>query len=308
MSAVRGLYNMQTAGPSVLGEHGHAEQHAANRMAEEVRYTIPTERPGYRKELAALQGNEENDVPTWVNASATGRVKLAVPTREKQYLINKQEIRDAQPREQRGSGVVRTDPITDVEVGYFQRQKDLAEYAKRDQYIDMFYNKQKPGETLEVLKNAPDHVQTRLAQIKSEFEFALRKRLVDEWGVNSPEDLEFRYLLDQGYITGPELKWEAKYGDEYQHGIFSPYAMFKQRDSDGSGFGVPYSGSAYGQHPGGEKPDWRIAQTGPGGLGSDEAMAKAIYKRPEFGQPRMALGALNMNTDARLMNSGQRTA
>lgn len=304
MSAVRGLYNMQTAGPSVLGEHGHAQQHAANRMAEEVRYTVPTERPGFRQELANLQGNEENDVPTWVNASATGRVKLAVPTPEKQYLINKQAIRDAQPINT--TNVQRTDPITDVEVGYFQRQKDLAEYAKRDQYIDMFYNKQKPGETLEVLKNAPDHVQTRLAQIKSEFEFALRKRLVDEWGVNSPEDLEFRYLLDQGYITGPELKWEAKYGDEYQHGIFSPYAMFKTRGEAGTGFGVPYAGSSLGQHPSVAR-SWDIPDTGPASAGSDAQLASSIYQKPGdaagFNADSRAAGTqLSSNNRRRLLN------
>ena len=154
----------------------------------------------------------------------------------------------------------------------------MSEYAKRDAYIGMFYNTQKPGETMQVLQNAPDHVKTRLAQVKAEFDFALQKRLIDEWGVNSPSDLEFRYMLDQGYIGGPTLQWDPKPpGDVYRHGILSPYAFMQRNyNEDKRGVKIPFAQSGFGQG--------RVTMNGndtvyntPLQMGSDAELAASMY-------------------------------
>ena len=244
MGPVRQLYDQESVQPSLLGGGGvvnsQAGQHAANLMYHEQMYAVPTD-PNQR------EYDIPDGAPPWLNQYPRGNVKFQVPNDEAEYMKNKNLIRSSAPSG--GGGALRTDPITDREVDYLKRQKDVSEYAKRDAYIGMFYNTQKPGETMQVLQNAPDHVQTRLAQVKAEFDFALQKRLIDEWGVNSPSDLEFRYMLDQGYIGGPTLQWDPKPpGDIYRHGILSPYAFMQRNyNEDKRGVKIPFAQSAFGQ-------------------------------------------------------------
>jgi hypothetical protein len=280
MGPVRQLYDQEGIAPNLLGGGGivgsAADQHAANLMAHEQLYATPTYPAGDKY-------NIPTGAPDWLNQYPRGNVKFQVPNHEAEYMKNKNLIRANVPSTSGGTGALRTDPITDREVDYLRKQKDIAEYAKRDAYIGMFYNTQKPGETMQVLQNAPDHVKTRLAQVKAEFDFALQKRLIDEWGVNSPSDLEFRYMLDQGYISGPTLQWDPKPPrDIYRHGILSPYA-FMQRNYGGEqrGVKIPFAESDFGQGKN------TMAHNGvvnaPLQMGSDEELAKAMFSEAQRG-------------------------
>ena len=273
MGPVRQLYDQENVQPSLLGGGGGvssaAGEHAANLQYHEQLYAEPT---NPQQETY----NIPNNAPNWLNKYPRGNVKFQVPNDEAEYMKNKNLIRSSAPSG--AGGALRTDPITDREVDYLKQQKDVSEYAKRDAYIGMFYNTQKPGETMQVLQNAPDHVKTRLAQVKAEFDFALQKRLIDEWGVNSPSDLEFRYMLDQGYIGGPTLQWDPKPpGDIYRHGILSPYAFMQRTyDKETRGVKIPFANSDFGQGKGTMKGNDTAYNT-PLQMGSDEELAKSMY-------------------------------
>ena len=278
MGPVRQLYDQENVQPSLLGGGGEgiksaAGQHAANLQYHEQLYAEPTNPQEFNYTLPT-------GAAPWLNSYPRGNVKFQVPNDEAEYMKNKNLIRASVPSQKDGKGAMRTDPITDREVEYLKQQKDVSEYAKRDAYIGMFYNTQKPGETMQVLQNAPDHVKSRLAQVKAEFDFALQKRLIDEWGVNSPSDLEFRYMLDQGYISGPTLEWKPKPpSDHYRHGILLPYAFVQRNYTDSKrGVKIPFANSDYGFG----KLTMGANNTSMGAplqMGTDEELAKSMYDR-----------------------------
>lgn len=48
----------------------------------------------------------------------------------------------------------------------------------------------------------PDFVTRRIQQVNTDYEYALRNQMIDSWGINTFDDLHFKYLVDQGKIKG----------------------------------------------------------------------------------------------------------
>ena len=59
----------------------------------------------------------------------------------------------------------------------------------------------KPGNLKWLMEVYPDYVSRRIGQVHTDYEFALRNQMIDSWGINTFDDLHFKYLVDQGIVT-----------------------------------------------------------------------------------------------------------
>ena len=68
----------------------------------------------------------------------------------------------------------------------------------------------------------PEFVHRRVAQVHDDYDFAMRKQMVESWGVNTFDDLHFLYLMDQGKIDGPTLSKRKNISEGYTYGWLAP--------------------------------------------------------------------------------------
>ena len=75
--------------------------------------------------------------------------------------------------------------------------------------------------------------------------------MIDMWGMNTFDDLHFKYLVDQKKITGPHLKVEEHPKDLYAHGLLSPWAFRMANDvrAENKRLHAPFSSANYGPRP-----------------------------------------------------------
>lgn len=156
--------------------------------------------------------------------------------------------------------VIRTDPITDEEVSYLKSMRDQAELAKFDEYVEKFIDPRQPGNMRFLMEVYPDYVERRLQQAHTDHEYALRNELIDCWGINTFDDLHFKYLVDQGKLQGPSL---VRQGNEnanarYTPGWLSPY-NFQTNKAAGDRLRLPFASAKTGRRPAGNQPDlWSV--------------------------------------------------
>jgi len=195
-------------------------------------------------------------------------------------MVRRQAIRegiDEAGRNQTNKTVTRTDPIQDSEVQYLKYMEDMSELAKFDQYVESFIDPRQPGSMKFLMEVYPEYVNRRLQQAHADYEYALRNQMIDSWGINTFDDLYFKYMVDQGKLHGPTLKRDAKQlADKYAPGILSPYA-FATKFKDMDKLGLPFTSAKTGRRPG-DGYAWQVKRGGPFSEGgSREEMAKAMY-------------------------------
>ena len=155
----------------------------------------------------------------------------------------RQAIRDA-AQASGNPNVPRPDPITDEEVDYLQTMKDQAELADFDRYVNSLIDPRKPGNLKWLMEIYPDFVNRRIQQVHTDYEYALRGQMIDSWGINTFDDLHFKYLQDQGKISGPYLQTDVTPGAGYSAGILSPYAFQSIRRQ---GVRLPFASARFGK-------------------------------------------------------------
>ena len=139
-------------------------------------------------------------------------------------MVARQAIRDAVSTTVAGSEAVpRPYPITDEEVDYLQTMMSQAKLADFDMYVNSFVDPRKPGNLKWLMGVYPEFVNRRLQQVHTDYEFALRNQLIDQWGINTFDDLHFKYLVDQGKVTGPRLLHRKPVDAAYHTGWLAPY-------------------------------------------------------------------------------------
>jgi len=187
----------------------------------------------YDTQLSARARYADPYVPeqTDPTADATGRIpyhynkypapprKYAVPTAQKERHVARQAIRDAAKAQKFN----RPDPITDEEVDMLQTAKDQVETAKFDKWFSTKYDPLRPGGFPEIMNLNPEFVTSRVQQAATDYEFAMRKEMIDTWGPQSMDDLYLMYMLDQGQISGPTLYRGPSNTNNYTAGMLSPY-------------------------------------------------------------------------------------
>ena len=142
-------------------------------------------------------------------------------------------------------GVIRTDPISDEEVSYLQAMKDQSELADFDRYVNSLVDPRKPGNLKWLMEIYPEFVNRRLSQVHTDYEYALRNQLIDSWGINTFDDLHFKYLVDQGKVKGPHLQTDLiDRAAGYSAGYLSPF-QFKNMRMDG--IRLPFASARLGR-------------------------------------------------------------
>ena len=182
--------------------------------------------------------------PEWYNKFTAPPVKYSVPTAQKERMVARNAIRNAVPENQ-----WRPDPISEEEVDYLQSMQDQAELADFDRYVNKLIDPKRPGMMKILMDIYPDFVNRRVKQAHTDYEFAMRKQMIDTWGIQTFDDLHFMYLCDQGKISGPKLQLDYE-GQVYTTGLLAP-AFWKHKR--GEGVRAPYASSSFGVRPqGGE--------------------------------------------------------
>jgi hypothetical protein len=174
------------------------------------------------------------------------------------------------------TGVIRTDPISDEEVSYLQAMKDQSELADFDRYVNSLVDPRKPGNLKWLMEIYPEFVNRRLSQVYTDYEYALRNQLIDSWGINTFDDLHFKYLVDQNKIKGPHLQTDlVDRAQGYSAGYLSPF-QFKSIRMDG--IRLPFASARMGRGAANQN-DWTMPDYGaPLGTGrSDVALASTMY-------------------------------
>lgn len=239
-----------------------------------------------------------NGIPSYYNQFDGLPVAYSAPSAQKENMVLRQAIREA-AGQNLGDGVMRTDPITDEEVSYLKSMKDQAELAKFDDYVETYIDPRQPGNMKWLMEIYPDYVNRRLQQAHTDYEFALRNQMIDSWGINTFDDLHFKYLVDQGKITGPRLmNRRGEVDSSYTPGWLSPF-NFQSPNKDDSMMALPFASARHGRRPGpGQK--WELNRSGrPLGKGNTEnELAAAMYANDRPGPDDRFIGGASRAGDA----------
>ena len=239
-----GLYNR--AGPESLPADV-GRQFGAVLSEAELSQRTKFAPPG-RATAESMRNIAQESAPDHVNLDATQPVKYDVPSQYKENFQNKAAIRDAIASET-GKQVVRVDNIGDDEVAYLAAMKSQGELADFDRYVNSMIDPRQPGNLKWLMEIYPQFVQRRISQVHTDYEFALRNQLIDSWGVNTFDDLHFKYLVDQGKIEGPELRRESFADDRYAAGFLSPATWLGAGDKRPGGLRLPFASAKTGKRP-----------------------------------------------------------
>ena len=242
--------------PPNLGE-ARAYDLAEKSLAHRQRYAKPQGAASEMEEL--INEGAENSIPKSYNMMSDYPAKYAVPTASKERMQARQVLRESVP----GShpNVQRTDPITEDEVTYIQSMKAMAEQVDIDRYISKFIDPRKPGNLKWRMEVNPGYVDRRIQQVNTDYEYALRNQMIDMWGMNSFDDIHFKYMVDNGKIDGPTLTKSVDTGSSYAPGLFSPWKFVDKR----RGLSIPFTKATIGDRPelhGLEPEDWQLKDDG----------------------------------------------
>lgn len=244
---------------------------------------------------------EDRGIPNWYLNSDAPPVPYDGPSPLKDHIVLKQQVekaaRQAASRDVANSdnplgagAVVYNAGDLSAEVEYTKTMRDKAELAKFDDYVSTMIDPREPGNLQWLMEVYPNFVTRRLQHAHSEYEFALKKQMIDQWGVNTFDDLHFLYMCDQGKFKNMPLLMRqngASPGDEYAPGFLSPHnsmwkEMFKGDDKDNSHrfMGLPYSSAQHGRRPN-KANAWDIDRTGrPMSEGRVDAFGGATFQEP----------------------------
>ena len=225
-------------------------------LAARTHYAAPTVPPDAERPTTT-PGPGASQPPEYYNYQGGLPVKYDVPSAQKERLQARQHIREAAGAG--GGSVMRTDPITDEEVNYLQAMKDQAELADFDRYVNSLIDPRKPGNLKWLMEIYPEYVNRRIQQVHTDYEFALRNQMIDSWGINTFDDLHFKYLVDQGKVDGPRLGKHQNLRDHYAPGLLSPWSFTANGDNREANLKLPFASATFGRRPeGGDREGWAL--------------------------------------------------
>ena len=230
---------------------------------------------------------EPTTLPHWYpKGTSQLPVSYVGPSAAKDDMVRRQTIRDAinaagaAAADGNAPTVIRTDPIQDSEVQYLKYMEDMSELAKFDQYVESFIDPRQPGSMKFLMEVYPEYVNRRLQHAHADYEYALRNQMIDSWGINTFDDLYFKYMVDQGKLSGPKLQRDGKrLADTYAPGILSPWAFATKFDGMEK-LGLPFSSAKTGRRPA-DGTKWEVNRSRfPFSQGGSRGeMAAAMYSR-----------------------------
>ena len=233
------------------------QQLSGAELSQRTRYAPPGN--AREENLLGPLANDTNNAkyPSHANFDASQPVKYDVPSEYKENFQNKAALRKAISDET--GPVMRVDTIGQDEVDYLAAMKSQGELADFDRYVNSMIDPRQPGNLKWLMEIYPQFVDRRIRQVHTDYEFALRNQLIDSWGVNTFDDLHFKYLVDQGKIEGPSLQREANQfaDDRYASGFLSPAQWLGAGDNRPEGLRLPFASAKTGKKPD-DPSDWEL--------------------------------------------------
>lgn len=272
--------------------NGRSEELADRSLQDREHYVQPEAGAGFdfnprltgggRMDITTGSGSDA-EVPAHYNRAFGAPIPYTGPSAEKEEMVMREEIRQAAGKSVGEGGTQRIDPIHDSEVRYLKSMKEQADLAKFDDYVEAFINPRQPGNMKWLMEVYPDYVTRRLQQAHTDYEFALRNQMIDSWGINTFDDLHFKYLVDQKKLNGPHLTTDVPAVDgSYTPGRASFFNMMDPNpdDTDGS-MQLPFSSARVGDRPSDPNVGWRVSRKNrPLGYGNTyQKLASGMYTR-----------------------------
>ena len=232
-------------------------QNAARSLELQQQYVTPSyQDAAYQPHdyMRSDTGGRPSNLPNWYpDGTSQLPVSYVGPSAAKDNLARRQAIREGINASVVAGGglpgVQRTDPVTDEEVQYLKYMEDTSELAKFDQYVESFIDPRQPGSMKFLMEVYPEYVNRRLQQAHADYEYALRNQMIDSWGINTFDDLYFKYMVDQGKLQGPTLtRGRKNLADGYAPGILS-YMAFATKFDDQDKLGLPFTSAQTGRRP-----------------------------------------------------------
>lgn len=222
----------------------------ATRMAYQQAYANPAQfgrEFGTRRDgTGAEPVQPANMIPGGYNLSGPYPAKYSIPTPAKERMTARQALRDEAGQKKNGATIM--DGISDEEVDYLLGMKRQAKLADYDRYVSTLVDPRQPGQLRWLYEVYPDFVHRRIAQVQQDFDFAIKNKLIDMWGINSKEDLDFKFQVDQGEIDGPRLyRPPPAYDTMYQAGMLAPW--YYARKETTAGVNLPFTSAQDGARP-----------------------------------------------------------
>ena len=261
------------------------QQLSGAELAQRTKYAPPGN--AAPEHLLYGQSADPAKYPSHANFDASQPVKYDVPSEYKENFQNKAALRKAISDET--GPVMRVDTIGQDEVDYLAAMKSQGELADFDRYVNSMIDPRQPGNLKWLMEIYPQFVDRRIRQVHTDYEFALRNQLIDSWGVNTFDDLHFKYLVDQGKIEGPSLKRNDNQfaDDKYASGFLSPAQWLGAGDNRTDGLRLPFASAKTGKRP--DFPNsWEITnENQPLGMGrSTAALAAGMQSANQPGANR----------------------
>ena len=224
------------------------QQLSGAELAQRTKYAPPGN--AAPEQLLYGQSADPAKYPSHANLDASQPVKYDVPSEYKENFQNKAALRKAIESETQ-QPVQRVDMVGQDEVDYLAAMKSQGELADFDRYVNSMIDPRQPGNLKWLMEIYPQFVDRRIRQVHTDYEFALRNQLIDSWGVNTFDDLHFKYLVDQGKIDGPSLKREDNQfaDDQYANGFLSPARWLGAGDNRTTGLRLPFASAKTGKMP-----------------------------------------------------------
>lgn len=234
----------------------------ANDLAARTKFATPSVPAPTALADRTITDAERNRLERDYNFGEALPVKYDVPDAYKEHFQAKEDLITAANQQARATGapgVQRNVTIGEDEVQYLQSMKKQAELADFDRYVNTLIDPRQPGNLKFLMEIYPEYVNRRIQQVHTDYEFALRNQMIDSWGINTFDDLHFKYLVDQGKIDGPRLERRAVRDDEYTAGLLSPWTF--QHRPGGENLKLPFASAQYGKRPGenGQPADWSLS-------------------------------------------------
>ena len=235
------------------------------------------------------QGQEANLQGDYNLNSEALPVKYDVPSHYKEHFQAKEDLL-AGIEAGTNQAVQRVATVGEDEVQYLQSMKKQAELADFDRYVHTLIDPRKPGNLKWLMEIYPEYVNRRIQQVHTDYEFALRNQMIDSWGINTFDDLHFKYQVDQGKIDGPRLERHENISDFYAPGLLSPWTFMHR--AAGPTLKLPFASATFGKRPTGGAAEWELSDTNQpfaGEAGRNPArMAASMYNRRTANPPTAA--------------------
>jgi len=206
------------------------------------------------------------------NENATLPAKYSTDNEAKDRMSTRQALINAAPDKY-------TAQITEEHVDYMQQLEREADTANFDDYITRLVDFRKPGNLQWIMNLYPGYVERRVKQMHDDHDYALRSQMIDNYGINTFEDLYFQYMKDAGMVNGPHLSDDGVDASEfYKPGKLSFLSTAELSRTSSS---LPFNASRVGRQPDAKsymKPPYGRV----GGQEGKENFAKiAVFADPE---------------------------